>query len=1023
MTITRPLPVNGFRVSLIRPHSAGCLLLALAVMLSVTLPVCAQDPGIHSFRSQEQNSKPLTIKADFTSRFQDGSESVLLMRGNCEIQFGEQHYSAPLMVLWEQPVPGGQSVIQAYLETSPEFSATASTSSGMTPSPYHLVDLTTSRRIERQGREAVDIPGTREDPAYRRAVQRRQESHGQIQPVQYTFDSPPIGGQFLPAPEWGAPTRIRQQVRITPRFLGGRLELNGGIAEGSIPPEYVTTLTGGVNIVVDNVPLNMGGQMILSRIDLTADQAVIWTDADRITGEGSFDIDSTSSFQVYLEGNIVVRQGNNNVRASHAFYDINQKRGLAMNAELRTLLPDLQGSLRVRAAEVRQLSENKYHARDAFFTTSEFGKPNYRIQASDVFLEEQFFGHPSRVNSVTGQPEGGTYVATSLNNTLFIGDTPIFMAPYLSGYAEDPHIPIRKFNAGYSQMFGATLETAWDLDTMFGLNLPRGVDLDLQADYFSARGPGGGVRSLFDTDLSLFGMPVHHEGWGQAYYLHDHGTDNLGQGRRDLPVINDDRGRIVLRDRITFNNETWLQAEVGHVFNNDRNFMEQYYESEWDNQKDLENLLFLNHQVDNVTASLMGNIRSNNFNDHTNWLPKADLTILGQQVFDTPLIWSSHSSLGYGQLRPAEAPFDPTLDPFQSLPYFADVNGLVTMTRHEVNLPFDVGPVHVVPYAMGELAYWEEDLTGSSLGRAYGTAGVRASVQFSKYMPHVQSSILGLNGLAHKVVFDADYYYAQSSQQLDQIAQYNAFDENAQERFRERLVPVELGGAPLPAYMDPRYYAVRHGGSRSVTASANELVDDQHTLWLGMRNRWQTKVGPAHNSRIIDWMEFDLGTAIFPNADSDNFGETLGLINSRYAWHVSPRTSFLASGVWDVFSGGQSVWNAGVLHQRSARGSMYLGYRQVEVGPIESRLITGSFSYVLSPNLYVVTAAAQYDVSEGIDRGESVTVTRIGEFFLLHFGIGYDRSRNNIGMALSLEPKFGSYGSSSMQLNSLLGIR
>ncbi len=1020
-------------MSLIRPQSAGCLLVVLAAVLGVTLPVRAQPPADqgHSvtrsvgFNAEADVQSPLTFKADFSSRFQDGAESVLVLRGNCEIHFGEKHYAAPLMVLWEQKtVAGSPTAIQAYLETSSEFSARESSSIGQAPRPYLLVDITTSGRVELQGRLPVDLPQAKDDPAYIRAKQRRLETQGQIQPVQYTFDSAPPGGLMVPSPDpaWGGPARIRQHVTIAPRFLGGKLELNGGISEGSVPAEYVFTLTGGVNIVVDNVPLNVNGQVILSRIDLTADRAVIWTDAERIDSMGGFDIDSESPFQVYLEGNIVVRQGNNNVRATNAFYDINQRRGLAMNAELRTFLPDLQGTLRLRAAEVRQLSENKFHARDAFFTTSEFGQPKYRIQASDVFLEEQFFGHPSRINSVTGLSEGGTYVATGLNNTIYVGDVPIFTAPYLSGHAEDPHIPLRRFDVGYAGMFGFTMETAWDMDTMFGLNLPSGVDLDLQADYLSKRGPGGGFRTLFDTDTTLFGMPVHREGWGQAYYQYDDGVDNLGWGRRDLEIYHKNRGRIIYRDRITLSDETWLQAEIGHVYNNDRNYLEQYYEAEWDNQKDLENLLLLNHQVDNVTASVLGTVRSDNFNDQTNWFPKADLTILGQQVFGSPVIWSSHSSLGYGQLRQAHAPADPVADPFLPLAYFADSSGLVTMTRNELNLPFDLGPVHVVPYVMGELAYWEEDLTGSSLGRAYGTAGVKASIQFSKYMPEVRSSILGLNGLAHKVVFDADYYYAEASESLDQIAQYNQFDDNAQERFRERLVPVELGGSPLPAYMDPRYYAVRSGAGRTVTTPAHELVDNQHTLWLGMRNRWQTKVGPAYNSRIIDWMEFDLGTAIFPNAD-DNFGETLGLINSRYAWHVSPRTSILADGVFDIFSGGQKVWNAGVLHQRSARGSVYLGYREVDVGPIQSQLITGSLSYVLSPNLYVVTAAAQFDVREGMDRGESVTITRIGEFFLLHFGLGYDRSRNNVGLAFSLEPKFGSYGSSSMQLNSLLGIR
>lgn len=1042
-----------------RPQCAGCLLLALAIWLVATSAVRAQDafsstpipsqearPEVqlgHSLAAEQtvrlagQDQAALVLKSDFTSGFDDGSESVLMLKGNCQITLGQKQWTAPLMVLWEQPTEGSsRKRILAYLEANSEYSAVASSPTHREQKPYLLVELETSGPYEWHGRSPVKIKGAIDDPVYQRARQRRGEVGSSVQLTQYSFEPsasaapisvdlaqipstpPEIGGSFFPAP---GPQRIPQHVTISPRFLGGRLEAKGEISEGSIPPEYVVTLTGGVNIVVDNVPLNIGGQMVLSRIDLTADRAVIWTDANHIGELGGFDIDSQTPFQVYLEGNIVVRQGNNDIRASHAFYDVNQRRGLAMNAELRTMLPDLQGTLRLRAAEVRQLSDNKYQAKDAFFTTSEFGKPKYRIQASDVFLEEQFLGPPGQINPVTGEPAGGVFVATSLNNTIFVEDVPIFVAPYLASPAQDPRIPVRKFNVGYSGMFGATLETAWDLETILGLRLDPGIDLQAQADFFSRRGPGGGVRSKFEFDSFLFGNPVRNEGWGQAYYLNDHGEDNLGLGRRDLPLADDNRGRVIFRNRTNFSDFTWLQSEIGYV--SDRNFMEQYFEPEWDNQKDLENSLVLNHQIDNITATLMGSIRSNDFTDSTNWLPRGDLTVLGQPILNSPVIWNSHSMVGYGQLKPAEAPFDPTLDPFQPLPYFANVEGEVAMTRHELNMPFDLGPVHVVPYVMGELAHWGEDLTGSTMDRAWGTAGIKASVQFSKYMPEVRNSILGLNGLAHKVVFDAEYYYGDSSESLDQVAQYNAFDEDAQERFRERLSPVELGGAPVPAYMDPRYYAVRSGAGRSITGATHELVDDQHTLWLGMRHRWQTKVGPAENSRVVDWMEFDLGTAIFPNADQDNFGETLGLINSRYAWHVSQRTSFIANGVWDVFDDGQRVWNAGILHQRSARGSLYLGYRQVHVGSIESRLITGSLSYVLSPNLYVMTAAAQFDVAEGIDRGESVTITRIGEFFLLHFGIGYDRSRDNVGVALSLEPKFGSYGSSSMQLNSLLGIR
>lgn len=1000
-------------------------------MLSMTGSSSAQSEAPFTGHSISPNSRPqplvtripqsdpILIQADYCARFQDGTEATLLLRGNCRIQQGAQSWSAPLVVIWEVSAPAdSEKHLLAYLETSPEFMAIEQAAEHRQHRPFLLVDLKTAEEIKFTGRAPADLPASVEDPAYLRAREKRMDTRSSLKQTQYTLEAPGQGMTFLPAPG----DRIRQHVTIAPKFLGGKLEAKGEISEGSIPPEYVVTLTGGVNIVVDNVPLQMGGQTVLSRIDLTADRAVIWTDANHINNLGGFDLDANTPFQVYLEGNIVVRQGLNDIRATHAYYDLNQHRGLTMNTEIRTLLPDLQGSLRLRAAEVRQNSDTSFHAKDAFITTSEFGKPKARIQASDIFLEQRPSGDPSRINPVTGEPQGGTFYASSWNNVVFVEDTPIFVAPYLSGVAEDPHIPIRELRVGFSGMFGATVETAWDMQSLLGLNLPPSVDWQLQADYLSKRGPGLGTRGMFDVDTMLFGMPVHKEGWGQVYYINDGGRDNLGMDRRKLTFPNDNRGRVIFRDRTYFGEDTWLQFEIGHVFNDDRNFLEQYFEHEWDTQKDLENTLFLNHQIDNLTASLQGTVTSNEFNDETSWLPKADLTILGEPLFGSPVIWSQHSSIGYGILNQATPPYDPT-DPFTPLPYFADVEGTVAMTRHQLNMPFDLGPVHVNPYALGELAYWEQDLNGQDLGRAYGKAGIRASIEFAKYMPQVRNPILGLNGLAHKVVYEMDYSYARSSADLNDIAQYNAFDENAQERFRERLLPVEFGLPALPAQYDPRYYAVRSGAGSSVTAPYNELVDNMHVLRLGMRHRWQTKVGPPEAQRIIDWMELDLGASVFPDGNRDNFGETLGLVNGRYAWHVSPRTSFLASGVADVFSGGQKVWNVGMLHQRGGRGSAYLGYRNVNVGPIDSKLITGSFSYVMSPNLYVATAAAQFDVAEGIDRGESLTITRIGENFLLHVGLGYDRSRNNVGAAISLEPKFGSYGSSSVQLNNLLGIR
>ncbi len=377
--------------------------------------------------------------------------------------------------------------------------------------------------------------------------------------------------------------------------------------------------------------------------------------------------------------------------------------------------------------------------------------------------------------------------------------------------------------------------------------------------------------------------------------------------------------------------------------------------------------------------------------------------------------------IGYGRLQPAQPPFDPALDTFTPLPYFTNADGLVTMTRHELDLPFMVGAVNFVPYLLGEAAYWGEDFSGDDLSRLYGSAGLRASVMFSRAMPWVRSQVFGLNGLAHKMIFDLDYSISDASADLTDIPQYNEFDDNAQERFRERYLGLDFGATDFPPTLDPRGYAVRTGAGRAVTAPYHELVDDQQVLRLGWRHRLQTKAGPPHMPRIKDWMTLDLDVSYFPDADRDNFGEEFGLFGMRYAWNVGERTRLVANSLFDFFDVNQRVWNVGVLSQRSARGSIYVGYRQVEGGPIQSQILTGSYSYAMSPK-WVSSFGTAYDMADGRNLGQSLTVSRIGGDFIWHFGFGYDNSKNNTSLGLAIEPRLGHLRTSATQLSSLLGV-
>ncbi|MFV0446584.1 MAG: hypothetical protein ACK5Q5_23690 [Planctomycetaceae bacterium] len=982
---------------------------------------------------------PLQVHARYGQHWSEQGAEVYVLRGECQLRSADRGVTAEQVVLWRVPMGSGVFQVDAYLYGNVQ--ALQNGRREVVPSDFYSLQtgpcpVSVDRMVELQQPSV--------DPVYGWAVARRNQDAAQLEsasdsgtpvrPVQYAapgVTGPQLTPQVpaanpLPLDRSNVPfiapppavQPVSRHVSIYPRALGAGFSMQTIPSENTVPPEYVTTVTGGVRIVVDGVPVDLNGQTVLSTIDLAADRAIIWTDAERVNEfSTSIDLDGQTPFQVYLEGDIVIRQGTTYLTAERAFYDLNDERGMLSDAEVRGFLPEINSAVRLRAAQIRQLSHDKFHAQQGWITTSDMGIPGYRIEASDIFIERRHIPGVSQVDPQTGQMEGGMLWFTSSRNKLYVENIPVGYFPYISSPAENPNIPLRSINFGYSTMFGAQIRTGWDVESLFGLNLPDGMDWRLNVDYLSKRGPMVGTQLKHTGPVNLFGVPATTSGTLNADFIRDSGDDLLGVGRRNLAPETQNRGRAVLRNRLDFPFNTWLNTELGYL--TDRNFLEQYYETDWDTGKDYESLLQLNHQVDNFTASILGRGHLYDFENTTDWLPRGDVTLLGQPLGNTPLLWSTHSSVGYAQLNAATPPNDPLQDPFTPLPYFVDRNGVVAMSRHQVELPLTVGPANVVPYALGEAAYWQQDMSGDSLGRLYGSAGVRGSLMFTKYMPQVYSSIFGLNGLAHKMTFDADYSYSQSTAGLNQIAQYNEFDENAQERFRERFVSLEFGGV-LPGIYDPRNYAVRSGAGRSVTAPWHELVDDQHVVRLGWRHRLQTRVGNPQAPRIYDWMTLDLEASVFPNAQRDNFGETVGLLSANYAWHVGPETSLLANTVFDVFDGGQKTWNIGMLTSRRKRGSLYVGLRGLDIGPIDTTLLIASMSYHPSEK-WIWTAGTSYDILAGQDRGQTFTVTRVGEYLLFVVGAGYDSSRSAWSFNFSISPKFGNFRSSTTQLRSLTG--
>jgi hypothetical protein len=278
----------------------------------------------------------------------------------------------------------------------------------------------------------------------------------------------------------------------------------------------------------------------------------------------------------------------------------------------------------------------------------------------------------------------------------------------------------------------------------------------------------------------------------------------------------------------------------------------------------------------------------------------------------------------------------------------------------------------------------------------------------------VESQLWNVHGIAHKVVFEAEFAYTDATQTVQQFPLYDQLDDDAINQFRRNIPYWDYGAIPGQAtplgqpFMfgpqnkyDPRTYAVRRGLGGWVTGPT-EIANDLSVFRLGARQRWQTKRGPMGNRRIIDWITLDIDGELFPIA-SQNFGAAMGLWQYDFRWHVGDRTTLLSSGDVDFFAGGQQLWTVGALLNRTPRGSFFIGFNEFG-GPIQASVLTGSYTYRMSPK-WASSFGGAIDLT-GRNIGQNFQLVRIGESFLMTFGFNVDYSRNNVGVTFNLEPRF-----------------
>lgn len=977
------------------------------------------------------NFEPIVISANSGWKEDTETHEIHYLEGDCSVRQAHSLAQGPRAVVWVERKQDdllqtrevtvyleGETRMPIYVESSP--GSPDGTASKIYDQKW-LGRFSTLSTIEM----AVMNPSTpadRKPPIFQRALAALSPEHSVIRE-----------GQFAPTS-----TTMISTGSVSPRYrritLNPRRDNEMDIAYDPYPNDPsrgILVITKGLNIIIQGV---QDERLLGNEIDISAENAVVWmSNPSKLGNNREHTEESNKDFELYLEGHIIFRDQARRIEAHRMYYDARNNLAYILEGRLDTPIVGLKGidgNLRLKADVLQQLGEGRFQAKNSLVTTSQLGQPTYSLRSRTLTMTERTstsaFGHGEPVTQ---------QILVAENNYLAAQNVPVFYWPWMAADLKDPTFYIKTLSYGNSQTYGNRISTTWNPFQLLNIrNRPHWLDGDLDVAWMEKRGISHGIRATYKPS-NFCSIPGATNGSLRYWGLSDKGKDRLGGGRNNVSFPEKYRYEFSWKHRQELASlgplrGPWtFDAQLGKV--SDRNIINNFHAGAWKQDDNYTTSAELKKHCGDSTLSLYTEYALDDFYSNANWLPRLDHYVLGRSFLRDRLTWYGHTRVGYVDYNTAEAPYDWNRDGryFRYMPWelkpgssnaipnpnavnpeYPDTLNMsfeTFSTRHELDLPFSVGPVRFVPYVLGDFSHWGKDRTGKDVQRFYGQGGVRMNIPFWKVLPRCSSRTWYVNGLAHKIDFNGELSYARSDQDLENLVMTDAMDNWAGEDARRRYISVP--GNPfngvLPRMFDPRYYAVRTGQGGNVTASNMELVDDLTLCRFGITQRWQTKRGPVGNRHIIDWITLSTHFNYYPESEQ-NYGKSIGLIDYNFLWHVGDRFSLFSNGLYDLFEDGQKITRVGAMWNRPERGSLGIMFDQLD-GIIQRNYLTLSASYQMNEKYsFSYTTSLEVRSDKWVNSGHNFMFVRKGESFRLMIGANYNEARDEWGLSFGFEPVF-----------------
>jgi hypothetical protein len=905
--------------------------------------------------------------------FSDNGEDAMVVLGDFSLTLGQYVLGGRDAVVWIRSQPAGGGLSQYDMEVFIEGNATVTEPGGSTTNDKLMfITLRSMGRLRASG--TMSPKPLADFPLYKRALATRQDAAGAATATATApAELPALIISSTPAPK----SALRVVRPATP------IDVRKPRAPQPVMPvefhtDHISSQEIGegkdkrrVTVAHGNVYVSQGNPESELFLEMRSQTAVVFS-VRRAAGEdGKKDtivpyapkmtgIETPGGGQevvtgVYLSGDVVISFGSRYMRGPSAYYDFTTNRALMVEPVFRAVDVNREIPMYVRAAEARRLSDREVMFHKAVVTTSDFHTPSFALSAREAYIKNET---PYDARGVrVGEQQWLTEVKDA---TFDVYGVPVAWTPGSKSDFSEGTTPLRRVSAGSHGRMGFGGEADWHLFRLLGLVEPKGVNAILETDWYE-RGPLAGIDLDYDRES--------YHGYSKAYGIIDQKqNDDFGaETRKDL-YAPQNRGWLLTRHKQYLPNDWELQFELSYIC--DRNFLEAFFPNEQFTGKDQETLLYAKKQQDNWALTALLQYRLNRFQSQTESAPQFGFNLIGQSFADDKLTFFSENLAGINRFRPDNALKE------DDSSFMARLD-----TREEVDWPSHLGPVNVVPYAVGRVTYWSDAPEAGFMGRPgegandreYGQLGIRSNMHFWRVYRDIHSRLWDLDGIKHVVTPEVVAFLGESAS----------------------------GVGPGDLYpMDPGVEG--HLGRKSGVA-------------MTLAQRLQTKRGEGENRRTVDWMRLDVTAAFFDGDGFDNppsdgrfffsrpeYSIARNSINYDYQWSISDSTTFLADGNYDTDRGVMGRWDFGVAVQRDPRLRYYLGIRGIE--DLDSTISTIGATYQINEK-YSVSGFLQYDYGSSQTLGSSLSLIRKFPRWYLGTTFVTDKRTGDLGLYFSVWPE------------------